>query len=78
MRTGFAADLALFDPATIGPGEPYLAHDYPAGEGRLVQPALGVHATVINGEVFVENGQYTGALPGRVLRNPMARAAVAR
>jgi N-acyl-D-aspartate/D-glutamate deacylase len=68
VRHGFAADLVLFDPATVGPGDPELVHDYPAGEGRLAQPAHGVHATVVNGEVLIEDGRHTGALPGRVLR----------
>jgi N-acyl-D-aspartate/D-glutamate deacylase len=74
LRPGFAADLVIFDPATIGAGEPASVADFPAGEERLVQPAFGVHATVVNGEVLVENGRHTGALPGRVLRNAMARS----
>ena len=72
IHPGFAADLVLFDPATIGPGEPELVHDYPAGEARLVQPAQGVYATVVNGEVLTQEGRHTGALPGRVLRNAAA------
>ena len=76
IRPGFAADLVLFDPATIGPGEPELVHDYPAGEARLVQPAHGVQATIVNGQLFTEAGRPTGALPGRVLRNARSRTAV--
>ena len=68
VRPGFAADLVLFDPSTVGPGDAELVHDYPAGEGRLAQPAHGVHATVVNGEILIEDGRHTGALPGRVLR----------
>lgn len=72
IRSGFAADLAIFDPATVGPVEPHLAQDYPAGESRLVQPARGIVATVVNGEVLTEDGRHTGTLPGRVLRNSRA------
>ena len=31
-------------------------------------------ATIVNGEVLMENGKHTGALPGRVLRNTYYRA----
>ena len=36
-----------------------------------------IHATV-NGEILIENGQHTGALPGRVLRNSLYREGVKR
>jgi len=69
IRPGFKADLVIFDPETIGPGETTVVHDYPAGEPRMVQSAVGIMATIVNGEVLVENGRHTGALPGKVLRN---------
>jgi hypothetical protein len=40
----------------------------PANETRMIQRATGVHHTVVNGEVVIENGAATGAYPGRVLR----------
>lgn len=67
IRPGIAADLVLFDPATVGDSEPELANDLPGGEKRLVQKAVGVKMTVVNGEVLTEDGQHTGVLPGRVL-----------
>jgi N-acyl-D-aspartate/D-glutamate deacylase len=33
------------------------------------EPAAGIMATIVNGEVLLEDGKHTGALPGRVLRN---------
>ncbi|HEX2171956.1 MAG TPA: amidohydrolase family protein [Dehalococcoidia bacterium] len=72
IRPGFTADLVVFDPATVGPEKPHLEYDYPAGEGRLVQPARGIRATIVNGEVLTEEGRHTGALPGHVLRNARA------
>jgi N-acyl-D-aspartate/D-glutamate deacylase len=68
LRPGYSADLVVFDPETIGPCEPTLVADLPAGESRLVQRARGIHYTVVNGTVLLENGEHTGAYPGRVLR----------
>ncbi len=65
---GWAADLVLFDPDTIAPRDAEEAHDYPGGFRRIVQHAIGVHQTIVNGEVLVEGGKHTGAYPGRVLR----------
>jgi N-acyl-D-aspartate/D-glutamate deacylase len=52
---------------------PELAHDLPAGARRLKQKATGIMATVVNGEVVLRNNEHTGALPGRLLRGPLAR-----
>ena len=74
VREGFAADLIVFDPDTIAPEMPEVAHDLPAGAQRLVQRARGIAATVVNGEVVLRDGKPTGALPGRLLRGPLARS----
>jgi N-acyl-D-aspartate/D-glutamate deacylase len=73
VRPGMAADLMVFDPATISPLEPGEAHDLPGGAKRRKQLATGIQCTVVNGEVLIEKGEHTGALPGRVART--ARAA---
>jgi len=73
VREGFAADLVVFDPETIGPEMPEIADDLPAGARRLVQRARGIAATVVNGEVLLRDGKHTGALPGLLLRGPAAR-----
>jgi N-acyl-D-aspartate/D-glutamate deacylase len=73
IREGMAADLTIFDPEAIRALDPRGARDLPAGGWRLVQGCEGVHATVVNGEVLIEEGKHTGALPGRVLRNRLAR-----
>jgi len=67
LRPGMAADLALFDPATIRECEPEMVSDLPGGEKRLIQKATGIEMTIVNGEVLVEKGAHTGALPGAVL-----------
>ncbi len=73
IREGFAADLVVLDPDTIAPEMPEVVHDLPAGARRLVQRARGISATVVNGEIVLRDGKHTGALPGRLLRGPLAR-----
>jgi N-acyl-D-aspartate/D-glutamate deacylase len=67
LRPGMAADLTLFDPATIRECEPEMISDLPGGQKRLIQKATGIEMTIVNGEVLVEKGAHTGALPGTVL-----------
>jgi N-acyl-D-aspartate/D-glutamate deacylase len=74
IREGMAADLVVFDPDTIAAEMPEVVDDLPAGARRLVQRTRGVAATVVNGEVLLREGKHTGALPGRLLRGPLARA----
>jgi N-acyl-D-amino-acid deacylase len=73
IREGMAADLVVFDPDTIAAEMPEVVDDLPAGARRLVQRARGVAATVVNGEVLLREGKHTGALPGQLLRGPLAR-----
>ncbi len=73
VREGFAADLIVFDPDTISPEMPEVVNDLPAGARRLVQRARGIAATIVNGEVLLRDGKHTGALPGQLLRGPLAR-----
>ena len=68
IRTGMAADLVVFNPDTIGPRLPEVAHDLPAGAKRLKQTADGIKHTVVNGEVLLTGNEHTGATPGRLLR----------
>jgi N-acyl-D-amino-acid deacylase len=73
IREGMAADLVVFDPETIAAEMPEVVTDLPAGAKRLVQRCRGIAATVVNGETVLRDGKPTGALPGRLLRGPLAR-----
>ena len=73
LREGMAADLVIFDPETIAAEMPEVVTDLPAGAKRLVQRCRGIAATVVNGETVLREGKPTGALPGRLLRGPLAR-----
>jgi N-acyl-D-aspartate/D-glutamate deacylase len=73
IREGLAADLMVFDPETIAAEMPEVVDDLPGGARRLVQRTRGIAATVVNGEVLLRDGKHTGALPGQLLRGPLAR-----
>jgi N-acyl-D-amino-acid deacylase len=71
IAPGFAADLLLFDPATVGRGPSRRVFDLPGGAPRLTTPALGLHGLWINGtQVANATGLIGGdERPGRLLRN---------
>jgi N-acyl-D-amino-acid deacylase len=73
LRPGYAADIAIFDPKTVHAEEPEWANDFPANSKRMVQRAIGMHYTIVNGTVIHEQGRMTGDLPGQVLRGPLYR-----
>lgn len=73
LRVGYAADLAIFDPNTVNAEEPEWANDFPADSKRMVQRAVGMHYTIVNGRVIHEHGRLNGELPGQVLRGALYR-----
>ncbi len=72
LAEGMAADINVFDLATVTPDLPELVHDLPGGARRLRQTATGYKSTIVNGSVLVEDGQPTGVTPGKLLRGPLA------
>jgi len=72
VRTGYAADLVVFDEARVAPQLPKVEQDLPGGARRLVQKADGIAATIVNGVVALENGEPTGHAAGRVLKGRLA------
>jgi N-acyl-D-aspartate/D-glutamate deacylase len=73
VREGLKADLNVFDPATVAPAMPTLVHDLPAGAPRIRQLSQGFRATVVGGQVTIREGEHTGATPGQLVRNALAR-----
>ncbi|MFN0177634.1 MAG: N-acyl-D-amino-acid deacylase family protein [Gemmatimonadales bacterium] len=61
LSPGLAADIVVFDPGTIRDRATF-------AEPSL--PAEGISHVLVNGQVVLEGGKYTGAKPGRVLRGP--------
>jgi N-acyl-D-amino-acid deacylase len=74
LKTGYAADLLLFDPQTVNRGAKKRVQDLPAGGTRLITPQVGVHGVWVNGvRIADERGarpelSASTRLPGRVLR----------
>jgi N-acyl-D-aspartate/D-glutamate deacylase len=52
---------------------PSYVYDFPHGAGRYVQDSTGYDYTLVNGAVFMEHGEHTGALAGATLKNSLAR-----
>ena len=44
-------------------------HDFPGGAPRYIQKSRGYKATIVNGEINIEDGEHTGARAGSVLRH---------
>lgn len=78
IQPGLAADLVVFDPSSVGAREPEVVRDLPGGCDRLEQKADGIICTIVNGQVLIEDGKHTGALPGKVLRNSFYQKAHAQ
>jgi N-acyl-D-aspartate/D-glutamate deacylase len=68
LRPGAWGDVVVFDPAALRAGDAYLARDFPADTERYVVDATGYRAVIVNGQLLLEDGAHTGALPGHVLR----------
>ncbi len=64
LRPGFWADIAVFDADRIADLATY---DDPH------QYATGVSTVVVNGELVIDSGEHTGALPGFVIRRTGVR-----
>ena len=68
LKPGSAADVVVFDPTTIQDNATY---------ENPHQFASGVSHVFVNGVQVLKDGEHTGAMPGRVVRGPGWRGAVA-
>jgi N-acyl-D-amino-acid deacylase len=68
LKPGMLADVNVIDFENLRLHRPEAVHDLPAGGKRLVQRVDGYRYTVKSGEVTFEDGQFTGALPGSLVR----------
>ena len=74
LAAGYRADINVIDFDRLQVAAPHPVHNLPGGGRRLEQKAAGYRATIVGGEVTYRGGEFTGALPGRLVRG--ARPAV--
>jgi N-acyl-D-aspartate/D-glutamate deacylase len=72
LQPGAFADVNVIDFDELRLPAPEFVHDFPNGAGRYVQGASGYDCTIVNGQVFMERGEHTGAFAGRLLKNAAA------
>jgi N-acyl-D-amino-acid deacylase len=70
LAPGMRADLNVIDFDRLSFGPPRMAHDLPADAPRLVQRATGYVGTFLAGEQIVDGDEFTGILPGQLVRGP--------
>jgi N-acyl-D-aspartate/D-glutamate deacylase len=69
LAEGWHADIVVFDPSTIGPGEVLTRFDLPGGAGRVYGEAVGIAHVIVNGVPSVEHGTVLDARAGTLLRS---------
>ena len=72
LQPGYKADVNIIDFDHLQLDMPHFVYDLPAGGRRLTQAARGYIATLVSGEAIMDNGEPTGAMPGRLVRGPQA------
>lgn len=73
LAPGFKADVNVIDYQGLTFDTPSMAFDFPANARRLVQRARGYVHTICSGVVTVDHDEFTGELPGVLLRGPRQR-----
>jgi len=68
LKPGYLADINVIDFDRLRLHRPEAIYDLPTGGRRLVQRVEGYRYTVKSGQVTFDNGEFTGALPGTLVR----------
>ena len=69
VAEGAFADLNVIDFHELRVLAPEYVQDFPAGASRYIQRGAGIRHTLVNGRPFMECGNHTGDLAGRLLRS---------
>lgn len=75
IKPGMLADINVIDMQRLRLFRPEAVNDLPTGGMRLVQRVEGYRYTIKSGQVTFEDGQFTGALPGGLVRGPRSASA---
>jgi len=74
LAPGMKADINLIEFDSLRLHPPEMVFDLPANGRRFVQRADGYKFTIVSGEVTFQDGESTGAMPGKVVRGGAAAA----
>ena len=69
IAKGWAADITIFNPSTVGPGPAEMKFDLPGGAGRVYGESIGVEHVIVNGVPAVRNNVAMESRPGTLLRS---------
>ena len=69
LKEGSFADINIIDFEGMSLQYPEIVNDFPGGAGRFIQRSTGYSKTIVNGEVFMQDGEHSGVLKGKMLRN---------
>jgi N-acyl-D-aspartate/D-glutamate deacylase len=69
IAEGWWADLVVFDPERVGAGPIHFRDGLPTGASRLYAEAEGIEHVLVNGVEIVRGREFTGAMPGTVMRS---------
>jgi N-acyl-D-aspartate/D-glutamate deacylase len=69
LREGMPADIVVYELEKLAVRPTETIKDLPDGDWRRVQKADGYNYLIVNGQITFEDGQCTGALPGKMLRS---------
>ena len=72
IREGVPADVVVYDLDKLKVLDAEVIEDLPGGEWRRIQRSEGYRWTIVNGDVTLEDGIPTGAMPGKLLRHGKA------
>ncbi|HVE18695.1 MAG TPA: amidohydrolase family protein, partial [Ilumatobacteraceae bacterium] len=72
LAAGSFADVNVIDFEALDLPAPSYVYDFPHGAGRYVQASTGYDYTLVNGKVFMDHGEHTGAFAGATLKNSAA------
>lgn len=72
LEVGMRADINIIDLAELRLDSPEIIYDLPAGGRRMFQKAHGYRYTLVGGEVIMQDGVETDAMPGALVRGAQA------
>jgi N-acyl-D-aspartate/D-glutamate deacylase len=75
IAPGYKADFNVIDFDNLSLRRPEMVFDLPGGARRLIQKSTGYDATIVAGEIVMQNGEATDARPGQLLRGARSASA---